>query len=54
MSGRTQRAKGRVKEATGALADDKGMKDRGRMDQAAGTVRKKVGKAARKVKRTVD
>lgn len=54
MSGRTQRAKGRVKESVGALADDKGMKDRGRMDQASGTVRKKVGKAARKVKRAVD
>jgi uncharacterized protein YjbJ (UPF0337 family) len=54
MSGKTQRAKGRVKESVGALTDDKGMKDRGRADQAAGTVRKTVGKAARKVRRAVD
>jgi uncharacterized protein YjbJ (UPF0337 family) len=49
MAGRTQKAKGRVKESVGALANDKEMKDRGRADQAAGSVKKQAGKAADKV-----
>jgi uncharacterized protein YjbJ (UPF0337 family) len=59
--GRTKRAKGRAKESAGALMDDKEMKDRGRMDQAEGTARKKadavtdkVADAAKKVKRKTD
>jgi uncharacterized protein YjbJ (UPF0337 family) len=38
-----------VKESAGALANDKEMKDRGRVDQAAGSVKKQAGKAADKV-----
>jgi uncharacterized protein YjbJ (UPF0337 family) len=49
MAGRTQKAKGRVKESAGALANDKEMKDRGRLDQAAGTAKKKADDAADKV-----
>ncbi|HXE44639.1 MAG TPA: CsbD family protein [Conexibacter sp.] len=48
MAGRTQKAKGRVKESAGVLANDKKMKDRGRVDQAAGSVKKHAGKAADK------
>ena len=58
---RTKRAKGRVREAAGALADDKQMKDHGRVEQAEGTVRKKadqatdkIADAAKKVKRKTD
>lgn len=54
MSGKTRRAKGRVKESVGALTDDKELKDKGRVDQAVGTAKKKAGAAAKKVKRTVD
>jgi uncharacterized protein YjbJ (UPF0337 family) len=48
MAGRTERAKGRVKESAGALADDKKLKDKGRVQQAKGSVKKRVGKAKRK------
>lgn len=38
-----------MKESAGALTGDEGMKDRGRVDQASGTVKKQAGKAADKV-----
>lgn len=43
-------AKGRVKEATGALTDDDSLKNEGKVDRASGTVKDKVGDAADKVK----
>ena len=46
-------AKGRVKEAAGDLTDDKDLKKEGKVDQAAGTAKDKVGDAAEKVKDTV-
>jgi uncharacterized protein YjbJ (UPF0337 family) len=49
MAGRTQKAKGRVKESAGALANNKKMKDRGRVDQGAGAAKKKTDAAADKV-----
>ena len=49
MSGRLDRAKGRVKESLGALADHKRLKDKGRVDQAKGSVKKRSTKAKRKV-----
>ena len=42
--------KGRAKEATGALTGDDKLKDEGKVDQAAGTVKDKVGDATDKVK----
>jgi uncharacterized protein YjbJ (UPF0337 family) len=51
MSGRTDRAKGRLKESLGALADDKRMKDKGRAKQAKGSTKKRVAKAVDKVKK---
>jgi uncharacterized protein YjbJ (UPF0337 family) len=39
-------AKGRVKEAAGALAGDQGLKNEGRGDQAKGSVKKAVDKIA--------
>ena len=38
-------AKGRVKESAGALTGDKSLKNEGKVDQAAGTVKDKVGDA---------
>ena len=49
MSGRLDRAKGRVKESLGALADHKRLKDKGRVEQAKGSVKKRTAKAKRKV-----
>jgi uncharacterized protein YjbJ (UPF0337 family) len=43
-------AKGRVKEAAGALTDDKSLKNEGKVDRASGSVKDGVGKAADKVK----
>lgn len=50
MAGRTTRAKGRVREAAGALADDKKMKDKGRLDQAKGSIKKRARKVRKKVR----
>ncbi len=47
-------AKGRVKEAAGALTGDDSLKDEGKVDQAAGTVKDKVGDVADKAKDVVN
>jgi len=38
------KAKGRAKEAAGALTGDKGLKNEGRVDQAKGSAKKTVDK----------
>ena len=50
MAGRTDKAKGRIKEAAGALSGNKWLKERGRDDAAKGSVKKGVGKAKRRVR----
>ena len=45
MAGEMDKAKGRVKEAAGALTDDDDVKNEGKADQAAGEMKEKVGKA---------
>jgi uncharacterized protein YjbJ (UPF0337 family) len=40
------KAKGRAKEAAGALTGDRGLKNRGRVDQAKGSVKNAVDKVA--------
>ena len=47
-------AKGRVKEATGNLTGDDDMKNEGKKDQAAGTVKDAAGSAKDKVDDAVD
>ncbi|HUR17347.1 MAG TPA: CsbD family protein [Acidimicrobiales bacterium] len=42
--------KGRAKEAAGDLTDDEDLQREGKIDQATGTVKDKVGDAADKVK----
>ena len=44
MSGTTDKVKGRVEEAAGVLTNDKKLKNRGKMDQAAGNVKDAIGK----------
>ena len=45
--------KGRAKEAAGDLTNDKDLEREGKVDQAAGTVKDKVGDAADKAKDVV-
>ena len=45
MAGEMDKAKGRVKEAVGALTDDDEIKNEGRADQTAGKAKEKVDKA---------
>ena len=49
-SGKSDKAKGRVKEAAGALTGDKKLKREGKADQAAGKIKQKVENAIDKVK----
>jgi uncharacterized protein YjbJ (UPF0337 family) len=50
VSGKTDEAKGRVKEAAGALTGDKKLKREGKADQAVGKVKQAVEKVIDKVK----
>ena len=47
-------AKGRIKEAAGDLTNDDSLKNEGKVDQAAGTIKEKIGDAADKVKDVVN
>lgn len=47
---KTDEAKGRAKEAAGAITDDKDLKNEGKADQAAASVKEKVEGAVDKVK----
>jgi len=51
--GKTDEAKGRTKEAAGALTGDDGLKREGKVDRASGTVKDKVGDASDKLKDAV-
>jgi uncharacterized protein YjbJ (UPF0337 family) len=44
MSVTTDKVKGRVEEAAGVLTNDRKLKNRGKMDQAAGDVKDAIGK----------
>ena len=48
--GKTDEAKGRVKEAGGDLTGDKGLKREGKVDRATGTVKDKVDDVSDKAK----
>lgn len=45
MAGTIDKAKGRIKEAAGALTDDPALKREGKLDQAAGSVKEGFEKA---------
>jgi uncharacterized protein YjbJ (UPF0337 family) len=49
-SGTVDKAKGRVKEAAGALADDDKLKDEGKADKLAGKVKDTVERVVDKTK----
>jgi uncharacterized protein YjbJ (UPF0337 family) len=50
MSGKTDVAKGRIKEAAGALTDNDDLRTEGKTDQAVGKVKETAEKAVDKVK----
>jgi uncharacterized protein YjbJ (UPF0337 family) len=50
MGEKSDDMKGRAKEAGGDLTGDDSLKREGKVDQASGTVKEKVGDAADKVK----
>jgi uncharacterized protein YjbJ (UPF0337 family) len=52
--GKTDEAKGRVKEAAGAITGDDSLKNEGKVDRAAGSAKDAVGDAADKVKDVVN
>ena len=52
-SGTIDKAKGRLKEAAGALSDDDKLREEGKIDQAAGKVKDAVEKVVDKVKHAV-
>ena len=53
-SGKSDEAKGRVKEAAGVLTGDKKMKREGKADQAAGKVKQAVEKTKKNVDKVID
>jgi uncharacterized protein YjbJ (UPF0337 family) len=53
MGGTADKAKGRVKEAAGALSGDRKLKSEGKLDQATGAVKDAVDKVADKAKRAL-
>ena len=52
--GSVDEAKGRTKEAAGALTGDDDLKREGKVDRATGTVKDKVGDASDKLKDAVN
>jgi len=50
MSGTTDKIKGRVKEAVGALTNDKDLKNEGKADQASGAIKDGIEKVIDKAK----
>jgi uncharacterized protein YjbJ (UPF0337 family) len=53
MSGTIDKAKGRLKEAAGALTDDDQLRQEGKVDQAVGKVKDAAEKVVNKVRDTV-
>jgi uncharacterized protein YjbJ (UPF0337 family) len=53
-AGNTDGMKGRIKEAAGALTDDDDLKREGKRDQAVGTAKDAVDKAAEKIGDGID
>ena len=52
MSGTADKAKGRIKEAAGALTGDRKLKNEGKIDQAVSNVKDATDRVADKVKDT--
>lgn len=53
-SGQSDQAKGRVKEAAGALTGDQELKREGKRDQSAGKLKQAIGRVRRKAEKAID
>ena len=53
MGGKTDKVKGRIKEAAGALTGNDRLRAEGRADQAVGKTKQAVRKTVKTVKKTV-
>jgi uncharacterized protein YjbJ (UPF0337 family) len=53
MSGQTDKVKGRIKEAAGALTGNDQLREEGKTDQAVGETKEAIQKVADKVKDAV-
>ena len=54
MSGKTDKIKGRVKEAAGAITGNDKLRREGKIDQAAGKTKEAVDKAIDKTKKVIE
>jgi uncharacterized protein YjbJ (UPF0337 family) len=54
MAGKTEKSKGKVKEAVGTLTGNKKLESEGKMDRRAGEAKEKVGRVRSKVEGSVD
>lgn len=54
MSGNTDQAKGRIKQAAGDLTDNDDLKREGKADEAAGKTKKVIGDAKESLEDAVD
>jgi uncharacterized protein YjbJ (UPF0337 family) len=54
MSGKSDQAKGKIKEAAGALTDDDKLKKEGQADQRAGDAKEVVQNVADKAEKVID
>jgi len=54
MSGTVDKAKGRIKEAAGALTGDRKLKREGQVDQAAGDVKDAADRVVERVKNSLN
>ncbi len=52
--GKVENVKGRIKEATGALTDDRDLEKRGADERVEGEVREEFGRARRKIGETIE
>jgi uncharacterized protein YjbJ (UPF0337 family) len=53
MSGKTDKVKGRIKEAAGALTGNEKLREEGKADQAVGKTKQAAKKAVDKVKKAL-
>jgi len=53
MDGQIDKMKGRIKQAAGALTNNKRLKDEGKADELRGTFKNKIDKVADKLKKQV-
>lgn len=54
LEGKTEKAKGKMKQAVGDLTDNDRLHDEGVADEAAGNVQEGFGRARRKVGETIE